>query len=145
METWELAARESIRETVAAYTHLVDTGRIDDVVALFADDGTLEAGDRAPARGHAEIREFFLGTRDRLASSATRPLIRHHVSNLRIDVESREAATAASYFLAITERGPDHWGRYRDRFVARDGRWLFLSRRARVDGYAAGSVFRPAP
>jgi len=43
----------------------------------------------------------------------------------------------------VTERGPDHWGRYRDRLVVRDGRWLFAHRRARADGYAPGSVFAP--
>mgnify|MGYP000721056195 CR=1 FL=1 len=27
--------------------------------------------------------------------------------------------------IVVTERGPDHWGRYRDRYVCLDGRWLF--------------------
>ena len=54
MELWELAAREAIRETVARYAHLVDRGRIDELVELFAEDGTLEAaGD--PRRGGAGV------------------------------------------------------------------------------------------
>src|SRR5881396_244590 len=56
MELWELAAREAIRETVARYAHLVDRGRIDELVELFTQDGTLEAGDRPPARGRAGVR-----------------------------------------------------------------------------------------
>ena len=140
MEPAELAARERIREAIARYAHLVDTGRLDELVALFAEDGTLEAGDRPAAHGRAAIRALFTDTGTRLASAAGRPLIRHHVSNVTIDVTG-PAATAASYFFVITERGPDHWGRYRDRFVCRDGVWLFAHRRARVDGHAPGSVF----
>ena len=142
MELWELTARELVRETIARYAHLVDRGRIDELVELFAEDGTLEAGDRPPAHGRDAIRAFFLGTQGRLASAAARPLIRHHVSNVLVEIVGPEAATAASYFLAITERGPDHWGRYQDRLVERGGRWLFQHRRARSDGYAAGSLFR---
>jgi len=141
MELWELTARELVRETIARYAHLVDRGRIDELVELFAEDGTLEAGDPPPAHGRAAIREFFLGTRDRLAAATVRPLIRHHVSNVLVVLEDRKTATAESYFLAVTERGPDHWGRYRDRLVERDGRWLFQHRRAKRDGQAAGSVF----
>lgn len=142
MELWELAAREAIGETVARYAHLVDRGRIDALVELFAEDGTLEAGDRPLASGRGAIREFFQQTGKRLARAAARPLIRHHVSNLVIELTGPDQATAESYFLAVTERGPDHWGRYRDRFVRRGSRWLFQHRRARADGYAPGSVFR---
>jgi hypothetical protein len=141
MELWELAAREAIRETVARYAHLVDRGRIDALVELFAEDGTLEAGDRPPARGRAAIRTFFGETGKRLAAGSARPLIRHHVSNLVIQLAGPDEATAESYFLAVTERGPDHWGRYRDRLVRRASLWLFQHRRARADGYAPGSVF----
>ena len=141
MELWELTARELVRETIARYAHLVDRGRIDELIELFTEDGTLEAGARPPAHGRDAIRAFFLGTRGRLAAATTRPLIRHHVSNVLVELTDPATATAASYFLAITERGPDHWGRYQDRLVERGGRWLFQHRRARADGYAAGSVF----
>ena len=144
MQEPELLARELVRETIFRYAHLVDRGRIDELLALFADDATLEAGDRPPARGRDAIRAFFVGTGERLAAGTTRPLIRHHVSNVVVTLDGPDAATAESYFLAVTERGPDHWGRYRDRLVRRDGRWLFAYRRARADGYAPGSVFAPA-
>ncbi len=132
MELWELVAREQIRETVARYAHLVDRGRIEELVLLFAED---------PACGRAAIRAFFTETAARLASASARPLIRHHVSNLVIDVSGPDTASAESYFLAIAARGMDHWGRYRDRFVRRESRWLFQHRRARADGYAPGSLF----
>jgi hypothetical protein len=39
----------------------------------------------------------------------------------------------------VTDRGVDHWGRYRDE-LGRDGDvWRFLHRRVRTDGAAPGS------
>src|SRR2546427_8398227 len=81
MELWELAAREAIRETVARYAHLVDRGRIDELVELFVEDGVLEAGGRPPPRGRAAIPGLFLETRERLAAGAPRPPLPHHLSN----------------------------------------------------------------
>ena len=144
MDAGELAAREQIRDLIARYAHLVDGGRLDELVLLFDEDATLEAGDRPPAHGRTAIRALFADTGTRLASATGRPFVRHHVSNVAIDVLDAASAGAVSYFLVITERGPDHWGRYRDRFVCRDGHWLFAHRRARVDGYASASAFRPA-
>ena len=142
MESWELIARELVRATVMRYVHLVDTGKLDELVELFTEDATLEAGDLPPATGRAAIRALFLDTRTRLAAATTRPLIRHHVSSLEVDVLGPASASARSYFLAVTERGPDHWGRYRDRLVQADGRWLFQHRRVRTDGRTADSAFR---
>jgi len=141
MESWELIARELVRATVMRYVHLVDAGKLDELVELFTEDATLEAGDLPPATGRAAIRALFRDTGTRLAAATTRPLIRHHVSSLEVEVQGPASATARSYFLAVTERGPDHWGRYRDRLVQVDGRWLFQHRRVRTDGRAADSAF----
>jgi len=136
----ELAAREALRELVAAYAHLADAGRLDELLALFADDGVLRIDDRQPLVGRDAIRTFLGGTRaDVRASARTRPLIRHHVSNLRLVVETPEAARGEAYFLVVTDRGPDHWGRYRDRYVRAGDAWRFAERHVRVDGMAAGS------
>ncbi len=139
MEIWELMAREQIRELVASYAHLADGGRFDELVALFAEDGVLRAGDAPEAHGRDAIRRFLTGTGADLASTTRVPLIRHHVSNLRIELDGPERARGASYFLVVTERGPDHWGRYRDEYVRLGERWLFRYRRARIDGFAPGS------
>jgi 3-phenylpropionate/cinnamic acid dioxygenase small subunit len=142
MELWQLTAREGIRDTIARYAHLVDGGRFDELVALFTEDAVLEAGDQPPAHGRAALAAFLRGTGDRLAAAAHGPpLIRHHVSNVVVDVTGTAAASARSYFLAVTERGPDHWGRYRDELALSGERWLFTRRQVRVDGRAAGSVF----
>jgi hypothetical protein len=139
MEPWELVAREEIRDLVVRYAHHADAGRLDELVALFAEDGLLQIDDRAPLRGRNAILAFLAGTRSGARESPAAQSIRHHVSSLRIDVSARDAATGSSYFLVVTQQGPDHWGRYRDRYAMSGGRWLFAARRVRVDGVAPGS------
>src|SRR2546429_22176 len=134
MELWELAAREAIGETVARYAHLVDRGRIDELLELFVEDGVLEAGDQPPARGRAAIRELFLGTGKRLASASATPLIRHHVSNLAIDLTRPEApqiprsTSARSRRRSMRSRRPV-WDRSRpgSRCCSPSSRWLICS------------------
>jgi hypothetical protein len=139
MELWELAARERIRDTLARYAHCADRGRFAELAALFTPDGVLEIDGRPPLQGRAAIEAFLTGTKTNIAANLSRPLIRHHVSSHRIEVHGPDTATAASYFLAITERGPDHWGRYRDRLVRVGEQWLFQHRRVRPDGHAPNS------
>jgi hypothetical protein len=139
METWEIIAREQIRELVAAYAHLADGGRFDALLELFAADGVLHGGDAPEARGRDAIRAFLSGTGADLQDVTAVRLIRHHVSNVRIELDGPNSGRGASYFFVVTDRGLDHWGRYRDEYVQRDGRWLFRYRRARLDGFAPGS------
>jgi hypothetical protein len=138
MELWELIARESIRETVASYALFVDSGRFDEVVALFTPDGVLAVKGSEPARGHDGLRAFFSGVGNDLKDTSTVPMIRHNTSNLSIDVVSPDEATARCYFLAVTEHGVDHWGRYRDRLVPAGDQWLFAQREVRTDGVVPG-------
>ena len=44
MEVWELVARESIRDCIARYNANGDSGRIDQMVEVFAPDGIMETG-----------------------------------------------------------------------------------------------------
>jgi ketosteroid isomerase-like protein len=139
MEIWELMAREQIRDLIASYAHCADSGRFDELVALFAEDGVLETPDRPAHCGREAIRAFLGGTQAHLAGATSVGWIRHHVSNVRLVVTSPDDATGAAYFFVVTERGPDHWGRYRDRYVRRGAHWQFAHRRVRLDGAAAGS------
>jgi hypothetical protein len=136
MELWELEAREVIRSTINRYAHCADSGRFDDLVNLFATDGVMEIVGRDPIVGRDAIRVFLTGTKASLAATTTRPLIRHHVASIDIAVQDREHATARSYFFVITERGPDHRGRYRDELVRTDALWLFQRRRVQLEGRA---------
>jgi hypothetical protein len=140
VDVWELAARECIRDTVARYNHAGDAGRFDEMVECFAPDGRLAIVGGDAHHGRDALRRFFSGVAD-AAPGFTH--LRHCVTNLLIDVADPGHATAASYFQVITDIGLDHWGRYRDRLVPVDDRWLFAERSVRTDGYAAGSFFAP--
>ena len=132
----DLIARESIRDTIARYAHCGDSGRFEEMAQLFAEDGVLEIDGREPNRGHEAILRFLGETKQTLGTAVPGAFIRHHVSNVVIDLDNAGEARAASYFFVVTHRGPDHWGRYRDRFVRVGERWLFAHRRVRLDGRA---------
>jgi uncharacterized protein (TIGR02246 family) len=138
VEHWELEAREAIRETIASYAHHADSGRFEELADLFAPDGVLEVRGEPPIVGREAIRAFLTGVGVSLAGASEVPIIRHHVSNVTIELIGPDEARAACYFLAITEHGLDHWGRYRDHLVRIDDRWRFRHRRARTDGTTPG-------
>jgi uncharacterized protein (TIGR02246 family) len=138
VEPWELVARESIRDTVARYNHAGDAGRFEDMVGCFAPDGELTVVGGATHHGRDALRTFFAAVGD-TAPGFTH--LRHCVTNLLIDVDDAQHASAASYFQVITDIGLDHWGRYRDRLVPVGDRWLLAARSVKTDGYAAGSFF----
>ena len=71
MESWELVARESIRDLVARYNANADSGRFDQVLECFAPDAVMELDGR-PYRGHDEIRTIFTGAAE-LVSDGARP------------------------------------------------------------------------
>ncbi|MBI3784994.1 MAG: nuclear transport factor 2 family protein [Deltaproteobacteria bacterium] len=139
MDTWELLAREAIRETLARYAHCADRGRFSELAELFAEDGVLAIDGREPICGRDQIIQFLGSTKTSLGSTLERPYIRHHTSSISIEVHDGETASARSYFLAITERGPDHWGRYRDELIRAGDLWLFNKRQVKVDGHSATS------
>jgi len=143
MEMWELAVRESVRQTLADYTAGTDRNRITDVAACFAPDGSLKFTGGEPMIGPRAI-VAGLGTQvDRFAAGPV-PLthVRHHVSSVRFGAVARDRVEVSSYFLALTDIGVDHWGRYRDVLIPVDGRWLFASREAVADGFSSESLMR---
>jgi hypothetical protein len=143
MEMWELAVRESVRQTLADYTAGTDRNRITDVAACFAPNGSLKFTGGEPMIGPEAI-AAGLGTQvDRFAAGPV-PLthVRHHVSSVRFGAVARDRVEVSSYFLALTNIGVDHWGRYRDVLVPVDGRWLFASREAVADGFSSESLMR---
>jgi SnoaL-like domain len=113
VEAWELVAREQIRDTIARYAHCVDGGRFDELVELFAPDGVLEVEGERPHQGRDAIRAFVSGTGRDLAAETGAPRIRHHVDSVLIELDGEVRARARCYFLAVTERGVDHWAAIR--------------------------------
>lgn len=143
MEMWELAIRESVRQTMSDYTAGTDRNRIDDVAACFATDGALSFSGGQPMIGPAAISAGLSAQVGRFAAGPVPlTLVRHHVSSVRFGHVTRDRAEVSSYFLAITNIGVDHWGRYRDVLVPAGDRWLFASRQAIADGFSPASLMR---
>mgnify|MGYP001583640850 CR=1 FL=1 len=139
MELSELVAREQIRDTVARYTHCADKGRFEELSLLFLPDAVLDIGEGRVLHGRDAILSFLGGQRTDLQTQTGAGLVRHHVANLRIDVESPDRARGVAYFFVVTDRGPDHWGQYRDVYARSGDRWLFAERRVKLEGHGADS------
>ena len=137
MEQWELVARESIRDLVARYNANGDSGRFDQVVALFAPDAVMDVGG-VVVRGHDEIRAIFTSVQTDLTGRAQPTSLHHHTATLQIDVIDPSTATARCYFEVLMAHGLDHWGRYLDEFGVVDGAWRFTRRRVITDGATPG-------
>ena len=140
MELWELVAREQVRHTISSYTFGGDRGRLDELAAAFTPDGVLQIEEDDVSTGRDEIIERLsrVVTMDRHPSH-----MHHHISGTHFRSVSSSSIDVSSYFLVVTDIGADHWGRYRDRFVPAEDRWLIAHRRVTTDGYATGSAFRP--
>lgn len=141
MELWELAARESIRDLVARYNANGDSGRFDQVMALFAPDAVMEIEGDAPRVGHEEIRTIFTGAAGR-ADWGDRPVhLRHITGTHQIDLVDESRATGRCYYFVLTAVGLDHWGRYLDEYRVVDGQWRFAKRRVSTDGRSPDTLF----
>ena len=71
MEVWELVARESIRDCIARYNANGDSGRIDQMVEVFAPDGIMETGSGRYV-GRDAIHAFMSSVADRGRPAARR-------------------------------------------------------------------------
>jgi len=110
---------------LAAYTHALDDGRTDDVVALFCPDGVTDMPGLGRHVGHDALRQAYGRFRP------TRPQ-RHLVLNTHVtDWDDHEARATSDVVLLL--QGESGWavqvvGRYRD-VLHRDGAtWRFHSR-----------------
>lgn len=118
-----------VRAAIAAYTHALDDGRADDVVATFTPDGSCDIPGLGAHEGHDALRAAYERVTPR------RPQ-RHLVLNTLVtDWSEREAsATSDVVFLLQTHDG---WsvqlvGRYHDTLArGDDGVWRFRRRTAK--------------
>jgi ketosteroid isomerase-like protein len=118
---------EGVRAAIAAYTHALDDGRTDDVVATYCADGAFDMPGMGTFEGHDALREAYAGFEPR------RPQ-RHLVTNTLVtDWDDREAAAVSD--VTFLRQGKD--GGWAVQFVARyedvlhrtdDGAWRFHRR-----------------
>ena len=131
MEVEELLVREEIRDTIARYAFAADRGHFGEVAACFCPDGILEVRGAWKATGRREIA-------DRLGSLPSSPgvptsLVRHHLTSHRAELDSPGTARSWTYFFVVTAQGPDHAGRYVDRFRRSGDFWLLEHRSVALD------------
>ena len=116
---------EGVRAVIAAYTHALDDGRTDDIVATFCADGSIEIPGMGRHAGSEALRAAY-------ASWVPRTPQRHLVVNTHVREWNDREATAISdvIFLLKGEKG---WsvqlvGRYLDTLHCADGTWRFHRR-----------------
>lgn len=126
MDTIEIAARLAIAETLALYCRGIDRCDPEQLAAAFTADAMIDYGD-----GAKPIAETILGLMPGLGSMR---LTQHNISNtvMRIDGETAKAETnCVALHLIPTPEGEIDLvvgGRYLDRLVNQEGRWLIAER-----------------
>lgn len=138
MQTWEIEAREMIRDLVARYNAFGDRGRWDDLLSLFEGTSKLTVPGMGIFIGHEAMRTLFTGATGGAKEGEAPSRIWHHTSTHVIDFESQDSARGSCYYAVLDEAGLDHWGRYRDRYLRKDSSWLFSERQVSVDGRTPG-------
>ncbi len=149
----QLLARESIRDTMARYTVAGDRLKVDDFVAVFAEDGVLESENVTEADSFRyEGRQAIAGwltrwleqARDQQAPTHGATFVRHHLATSQIELTGPDTARARTYWTAYTDIGPDHCGYYLDTFRREGDDWLIAHRRIRLDWRSDASLFTTA-
>lgn len=133
-----LEDRLAAGELLDRYPFLVDQGRYEELAELFTPDGVIEGPVGEPGRGREGITRFFQSSATRVVEGPLPRLMRHHVTSRSIELAG-DQGSARSYFVAFTETGPDHWGRYRDQLAKFATEWRLSRRVLTVDGCTAGS------
>jgi hypothetical protein len=116
---------EGVRATIAAYTHALDDGRTDDIVATFCPDGACEIPGMGTHVGRDALHAAYSKWKPR------RPQ-RHLVVNTLITDWNDQEATAVSDVIFLLQ-GDAGWaieivGRYHDTLHQADGTWRFHRR-----------------
>ena len=118
---------EGVRATIAAYTHALDDGRADDVVATFCADGVVDIPGMGTHEGHEALRAAY-------TNWAPRRPQRHLVVNTHVTDWSEREARALSDVVFLLKDGAG-WGvqvvgRYHDTLHHDGGTWRFHRRTA---------------
>ena len=134
MELWELMAREELRDLLATYYKLGDSGRVVEQAALFEPDGVVELYGRGKFVGREAIATAYQGLSEKHTSEPDVTYIRHHSSNYIVQFQGENDATGDGYWLLLNNHGLSTWGRCRDQYRRADGGpWQFVWRLVRGD------------
>jgi 3-phenylpropionate/cinnamic acid dioxygenase small subunit len=116
---------EAVRSAIAAYAHALDDGRVDDVVAMFCSDGSVDMPVIGNADGIDALRAMYANLKPRVPQ-------RHAVTNTVI-TEWNDLKASAVSDLVFLVKGDAGWsvqmvGRYADTLHCHGGIWRFYRR-----------------
>jgi len=138
VQGWEIEAREELRELLAAYYKLGDSGRIEEQAALFEPDGVVELHGRGEFVGRQAIVEAYRALNEGHVADPAITYIRHFSSNYSLEFDDPSTARGDGYWLLLNNRGLAGWGRCRDWYRRADeGPWRFARRLVRGDTQTA--------
>lgn len=147
----ESIAIEAIRRTINSYTIAGDSRHREPFATLWADNALFEFDGFPPVPGFRSegAKEIAARTASWNPDPAKDPsfaktrFIRHNLTTSLIELTGQDTARAKTYFIVFTEIGQDHMGRYEDKLVRQNERWLFSHRRIALDWRAENSLFPP--
>lgn len=122
-----MSDHEAIRDLMSEYCHLLDDQNFEELAELFTEDAVVTAKIAAKTfEGRDQIRGYLEGQPPHKRGI-------HVTVNHRVHIEEgANAANAAADFFVIVERPHGlhllAMGRYNDRIVRQDKRWLFAER-----------------
>ncbi|MDE1145146.1 MAG: nuclear transport factor 2 family protein [Azospirillaceae bacterium] len=125
-------ARGAIAHLLTVYNTSGDRGRIDEMLAVFTPDATLEVPG-ATHEGRDAIGAFMrnvvagaVGGTDLSGGS------RHHLTTSRVEVDGADSARGWTYFFVMRRGTVIEEGTYIDQYVRQDGQWLIRRRRVKL-------------
>lgn len=124
----ELAAHEGIRHTMATYNHAGDGDDAETYASTFTKDGIFEN----PGLFHHVGRDAILAWKKDHRVFTTASFRMHNVSTILINLTGPDSADVRSNWIAITDVGPDHAGRYIDQFSLTADGWKIAHRRVEM-------------
>jgi hypothetical protein len=128
---------DSILGLMNAYCYRIDAGDLEGFAALFERGtwcvlGDPRGGDSGPAAVLATLRNVILYD--------GRPLTKHVMSNVQIEVDPVGSRATAQCYIVVFQAVPPDFplqpifaGHYHDRFEKAAGRWWFVERRISPD------------
>ena len=121
-----LEDRAAITDLIAMHGHYVDTGQLDRLAELLADDITYDTTDLGGnvMVGIANLREAAIALGERNP-------VGHHVTNTVVTAVDADRASAISKFIGVMADGSCGSGTYEDTLVRGAEGWRITHRRIR--------------
>ena len=131
-----LEEKEELRDLVTRYCLYIDSGRYDDWVATFTEDGVFDSPILGRWQGKAALKQFT--EKYRTWTGNNQP--RHCVMNVLVNVEGNHATGECYLLMTHASEGKTEFvvsGRYEDRMEKVNGKWLFKERKVKPDNRPA--------